>query len=385
MSLLLSLFIAACILLAVLYAFIIAFYRRGWRSLPSFPQQEADPVPVKISVLIPARNEEVNILECLNSVFDQSLAAEQFEVILINDHSEDKTVELAESLGNPRLKILHLKDYIKPGETQSFKKKAIEVALKQASGDLIVTTDADCVVGRDWLKLFASFYTQKNVKFIAAPVTFFREKSLLERFQTLDFLGMMCVTGAGIHTRFMNMCNGANLAYEKEAFYAVGGFSGIEHLASGDDMLLMHKIAAAYPDQIGFLKNTSAIVRTEAKPDLASFTSQRIRWATKSAGYEEWQVTAVLAAVFFHCWCIVISFFLIPFFGPTMFAVFLFQLLIKTTADRVYLGMMAEWFDRKDVMRDFLPAEFMHILYIVWVGTVSNFFKTYEWKGRRVR
>lgn len=380
-----DIFVPIALGLTVIYVLIIATYRKGWKMLPAFIPPKNYLPKTKITVIIPARNEENNILECLQSVLNQTLDHQLFEVILINDHSTDKTVERAQSLNNSRLKILHLADYISEKDTQSFKKKAIEIALQQATGELIVTTDADCVINEDWLYLMAAFYEIKKVKFIAAPVLFHREKNLLQRFQTLDFFGMMCVTGAGIHTRLMNMCNGANLAYEKAAFYEVEGFKGIDDLASGDDMLLMQKIAQKHPKKIGFLKNQNATVRTEAKSDLAAFISQRLRWSTKSTSYQEWQVTAILAAVFFHCWSILLSFLLIPFFGKIALQVFVIQLIIKSVMDFIYLGMMSRWFNKREVMRVFLQSEVMHILYICFIGLAANFFKTYTWKGRRVK
>ena len=121
----------------------------------------------------------------------------------------------------------------------------------------------------------------------------------------------MGVTGAGIYGRFMNMCNGANLAYEKRAFYAVEGFNGIDKIASGDDMLLLQKMAKHFPNQVGFLKNKNATVLTNAKPDLKSFYQQRIRWASKSGNYQELQILFILALVFFFFFCIVFNLFLL--------------------------------------------------------------------------
>ena len=380
-----SIYIPIAVALTVIYVFIIATYRKGWQSLPQFISPSNHTISTKITVIVPARDEEDNILECIHSILNQTIDKDLFEIIVIDDHSTDSTPDLIRGLKNERVKLLPLVDYITEGETQSFKKKAIEIAMQQATGDLIVTTDADCIVTENWLELVATFYETRDVKFIAAPVLFHREKNTLQRFQTLDFFGMMCVTGAGIHTGLMNMCNGANLAYEKKAFYDVNGFEGINHLASGDDMLLMQKIAEKYPKKIGFLKNQEAIVRTEAKETLQGFMSQRIRWATKSTSYQEWQVTAILAMVFFCCCSTVFTFFLIPFFGIPAFQLFLFQFIIKSIPDFIYLNMMAKWFKKPEAMRGFFISEIMHILYIVSVGTAGNFFKEYEWKGRKVK
>jgi cellulose synthase/poly-beta-1,6-N-acetylglucosamine synthase-like glycosyltransferase len=180
------------------------------------------------------------------------------------------------------------------------------------------------------------------------------------------------------------MCNGANLAYEKSAFYEVDGFEGINQIASGDDMLLMQKIAERHPDKIGFLKNKNATVYTRAKPNLKSFLSQRIRWASKSTHYKEWRVTFILGMVFLFCSNILLSLILIPVLGLFALKIFIGQLLTKLITDYFFLGKMARFFDRKDLMRSYFFSQILHILYIVVVGILGNLIKKYEWKGRQV-
>ena len=130
------------------------------------------------------------------------------------------------------------------------------------------------------------------------------ERNLLERFQSLDFCGMMGITGAGIHKKYLLMGNGANLAYEKAVFEEVGGFEGIDHLASGDDILLMQKIAKVYPEQLVFVKNLEAVINTTAQPTWRAFIQQRVRWASKSAQYPQrglpynWQQCICFVVIF---------------------------------------------------------------------------------------
>ncbi len=130
----------------------------------------------------------------------------------------------------------------------------MEIAIGLAKGSLIVTTDADCLVQPEWLRTIASFYEEFSPVFIAAPVVYCNPlpgdslfKKFLKIFQSLDFMTLQGITGASVYKKFHNMCNGANLAYEKKAFYEAGGFEGIDQIASGDDMLLMHKIHKIYP------------------------------------------------------------------------------------------------------------------------------------------
>ncbi len=367
--------------LAGVYVFIILKYLRGWKELPSWEIPPDFQPKTAISIIVPARNEAENILPCLRSISNQNYPDHLFEVIVVDDHSTDMTFDLAQSFAQkfPHFKIVRLPDFSKKG-----KKQAIATGIELAKGELVATTDADCILPKDWLMLLASFYEKKQPRFIAAPVNFHQEKNLLERFQSLDFLGMMCITGAGIQLGWMNMCNGANLAYPKAIFQEVNGFENIDRLASGDDMFLMQKIAKRYPGSIAFLKNKEATVLTKAMPDWPSFISQRIRWASKSTSYSEWQVTLILAAVFFFCLFIVANLALALCWGWEAILLFAILFFIKTWVDYVFLGKMARYFGRPDLMKSYLSSQFLHIIYIVLVGILGNVVKKYQWKGRRV-
>jgi len=379
--------------LGVAYVFIMLRYMEGWNAIPQWEVPSDFSPTTKVSILIPARNESANIQSCIQSILNQKYPSSLFEIIVIDDHSIDNTAELVQAFQKPNVRVLFLKDYVKNrSKLKAFKKKAIETAIAESSGDLIVTTDADCIVPVDWLNLIVSFYersgeknTGQQYKFIAAPVNFYDEQSLFEKCQSLDFIGMMGVTGAGIHRLFMNMCNGANLAYEKKAFYEVNGFEGIDQVASGDDMLLMQKMAKQFPHQIAFLKNQKATVLTKAIGDLKPFTQQRIRWASKSGSYQEFQILVILAMVFFFCVSIVLNVFLLPFFFWKIGWVLLFQVLIKSIIDYFFLGQMSQFFERRDLMRIFFPAQVFHIIYIAVIGFLGNVKKEYRWKGRDVK
>ena len=396
-----TIFLYLVVGLSLFYIYIVFRYLEAWKALPYWFIPVDFQAVTKVSILIPARNEAANIVACLHSICQQNYPTSLFELLVIDDHSTDNTAEIVKKYylktksnwkntssfyeSPPQLQLLHLADYLQAKSSQSFKKKAIEMGIAHAKGELIVTTDADCKVPKNWLNYIVSFYEKKRTQFIAAPVCFYEENSLLERFQSLDFMGMMGVTGAGIHRRFMNMCNGANLAYPKKVFYEVNGFEGIDQLASGDDMLLMQKIAQKYPQAIGFVKNKAATVFTKAKPTWPSFFQQRIRWASKSRAYKEWRVSFILAMVFFFCCSIIFSAVMIAFWGIKAMMLLLFQLIIKGIMDYLFLKKMALFFNRKDLMKSFLASFFLHIFYIFAIGILGNVIKKYKWKGRLTR
>src|SRR5690606_32320876 len=117
-------------------------------------------------------------------------------------------------------------------------------------------------------------------------------------FQSIDFMTMQGITIASNRLQLGNMSNGANFLFSKEAYLAVDGYKGIDQKASGDDMMLMQKIAQTFPDSIDYLFDKKAIVDTPVQPDWASFLNQRIRWASKADSYPQAKMSMVLLLVY---------------------------------------------------------------------------------------
>jgi cellulose synthase/poly-beta-1,6-N-acetylglucosamine synthase-like glycosyltransferase len=377
------------IFLFVPYAWLIIFYRVGWLQIQLEPNVKNE-LSTLISVIIPARNEENNIYKCLESLSSQTYPAHLYQVIVIDDYSTDKTAEIAKSFNDRNVSILLLKDFIENENLNSYKKRAIEIAIAKATGELIVTTDADCIVSSGWLQTIASFYEKYHPAFIAAPVEFIvasnnnglREK-FLEVFQCLDFITMQGITGASVHKKFHNMCNGANLAYKKKAFYETGGFKGIDNIASGDDMLLMHKISEKYPNRTLFLKSANAIVQTKPAKNLSDFFNQRIRWASKTDKYRDKRITAVLIFVYlFNVWIFTLG--IISFFYDFAFYCFIVLLIAKILCELFFLYPVAKFFKKQKLLWWFPAMQPFHIIYIVIAGWLGKF-GSYKWKGRRVK
>lgn len=375
------------ILLALLYCALIAVYVYGWHCLKKWQAKSKESPKTTVCVIIPARNEAANIEKCVRAILAQNYPQNLLEIIVVDDHSTDNTAAIVEKITTqyPNLKLIQLAKVLAANDTTiAFKKLAIHTAISSTEQELIVTTDADCWMEQNWLQTLVAFYEEKEAKLIAAPVCFSGETTFFQRFQSLDFVGMIVATGASIQLDISNMCNGANLAYTRAAFWEVDGFKGIDDIASGDDMLLMTKIANRYPRGIHFLKNNKATVFTLPQPDFKSFVQQRLRWASKSAKYEDWRITVFLAAVYFFNISIPFNFLAGILWNTTFLKIFAVQLFLKSLSDFVFLGSGCLFFKRKDLLWLFLPAQIMHILYIIGIGTAGNF-GTYEWKGRQVK
>jgi cellulose synthase/poly-beta-1,6-N-acetylglucosamine synthase-like glycosyltransferase len=266
----------------------------------------------------------------------------------------------------------------------------VETAIGAAQGSLIVTTDADCLVQPEWLQTIASYYEEFSPVFIAAPVVYSNPlrddsffKKLLKIFQSLDFITLQGITGGSVYKKFHCMCNGANLAYEKKAFNDAGGFEGIDTIASGDDMLLMHKIQKIYPDKIKYLKSAKVVVQTQPSATLKDFMNQRIRWASKADKYTDRKITAVLLLVYvLNAWIFFMA--LCAFFYLYAFYLFLLLFIMKTIVELFFLYPVALFFRKQKLLWLFLPAQPFHILYTLIAGWLGKF-GSYKWKGRKVK
>ncbi len=379
------LFLLIFFLLLVAYSFLISYYHQAWNRMPVYDPQEPTGSTF-ISVIIPMRNEETNILALLGSLSRQRYPRSLFELVLIDDHSTDNTWPLLQQASSTGMAVqaISLKEHAgDQTNTASYKKMAIDAGIGSSKGTLIVTTDADCEFQEDWLTTIASFYESTGAKFIAAPVRIRSRSSLLSVFQTLDFLTLQGITGASVFRHIHSMCNGANLAYEKQAFIEVKGFDKIDHLPSGDDMFLMHKIYKRYPDKVFYLKNRSAIVDTAPVESWKAFFHQRVRWASKADSYDDKRIFWALLLVYLvnvgflimaitACWKALWAFF------------FIILLLAKVLIEFPFVNAVAIFFDQQRLMKYFPFLQPVHILYTIIAGWFGKF-GYYEWKGRRVR
>lgn len=373
------------ILLTILYSLLILLYRRWFLELPTF-QKKAEIAPItRFSVIIPARNEAENINQFLPSILEQHYPIELFDVTVINDHSTDDTAQQIKQLQTKysNLQLLELSEHLDDSAINAYKKKAIEIAIDKSKGDWIVTTDADCLANPEWLMHYDAYIQQEQPVFIAAPVMFFNTGSFISLFQVLDFLSLQGITAAAVSAGSHAMCNGANLAYQKKAFYDVGQFKGIDHIASGDDMLLMQKIKQQFPGKLGYIFNSKATIQTTAMTDWKSFLNQRIRWASKATSYQDKSIFAVLLLVYlFNAMLVILAGF--AFFMVGGWYQLLWLLAIKTLVELSFMVPVARFFGLTNTLVWFPIMQPFHIVYTVIAGWLGKF-GSYQWKGRTLQ
>jgi cellulose synthase/poly-beta-1,6-N-acetylglucosamine synthase-like glycosyltransferase len=351
----------------------------GWRAVKR-PQIKLSGFTTKVTVLIAARNEAARIHLTIDDILAQDYPKQLTEIIIVDDHSTDATSEIIGSYVGRGVKLLILNED-KP--LNSYKKKAISEAIKLSSGELMVATDADCRMRSKWLSTVVGYYEMHSPVMISSPVSYFEEKSLFERMQSLEFYSLIATGAAFIGNGHASTCNGANLAYRKDIFYEVGGFKGIDDLASGDDELLLQKVAERFPGKIGFLKLFDAVVFTHAKTNMKEFMQQRRRWASKSVKYKDKKIVALVVGL----WLFNVSVLLnlcAGFLNEYFFGVFAVQFLFIFLLEFILLWPVTVFFNRPKLISLLIISIPLYVIYIVYIGIIGNKGK-YIWKGRMVR
>ena len=357
---------------------------------------------LKISVIIPVRNEAENILFLLQDLEKQTYPKQNFEVIIADDDSTDDTLKIVQAFQKNTNINLIINQLPPKTNNTSPKKRAIDSSIKLASGQLITTTDGDCSVGEKWLESIANFQAQTGAYLVSCAVTFFEaqrhkdSKALKSTilfpnidlfFTNVQIVEFASLIGSGACAMFIqkpNMCNGANLTYLKSVFYEVNGFSGNKGLASGDDEFLMHKIATKYPDKVRFLKSQDTIVETKAHTSCRSFYNQRKRWASKWKHYENWQTTALAVFVFFANVVVPLSicFWIFDFISVKSLVL---VLSLKFLAEFIFLSLVISFLRKKSLIWLIPFVQIVYPLYVVFFGLVAQKQGEYVWKGRKLK
>ena len=334
----------------------------------------------KVSVIIPARNEETTISKCLSAVVAQVYPADLVEVIVVDDHSTDKTKEVAKKTLS---QLKTSSKIISNKENDAGKKSAITEGIRNSSGELLVITDADSVSNTKWLSAIENEYQKSGVYMLCGPVQIINGTGFLGAFQSLELCGLSLLSGAGIRAGIPLLCNGSNMAYTRKVFDEVQGFNGIDTNPSGDDILLMFKVHKEYPDKIAYLKSKDTIVSTLAQPTLEAFISQRIRWASKGLSSGNRLNSLVSLLVFSANFLSLVAILYIIAYGKPFFLL-MCGIATKIMADFLLLLFATDFFGKKKLLWLFPFAELFTMLYITWVGIVASF-SSYDWKGRRYK
>lgn len=329
----------------------------------------------KVSVLIACKNEETNIRELLESLYNQTFPKNNFEIIIVDDHSEDDTIKIIEyyieNRNDINIKLLKAEN--------KGKKLAISQALHNSQNELIIVTDADCLLKETWIESIVNYYEESKSKLILAPVLLSPANNMFEKMQVLEHLSLMGSTAGSAAIRFPVMCNGANMAYEREAALEVEKQRHDFGIQSGDDMFLLEQFVKKYgAKSVNFLLSKSVIVKTKTCKTVREFFRQRRRWVSKSKSYTNWKIiSTALIVLFFNL--SIISLFVSAFFIPALWSLYFLLTILKFFIDYPILKSITNFMNQGDLLKWTLPLEFIYPFYVVFT-VISGIFINVKWK-----
>jgi poly-beta-1,6-N-acetyl-D-glucosamine synthase len=359
----------------LLYCLVLIQYGNALRDIPNERFSHRDESGFRVSVIVPVRNEINSLPYIINDLSEQDYPTEHFEVLFVDDHSDDGSAEYLKKICRERrnFRLLSLDGKIYG------KKEAISLGSSFARYSWIIQTDADCRIPVEFIRGHASMAASGKPVLIAGPVLTIPVKGLWNKFESIE---MMSLTGTGMASFLLGrpvMCSGANLSYSRSFYEAVKADLLAVPSASGDDMFLMIQ-AKRHQKSFAYLASPRYIVSAVPTGTIGSFISQRVRWGSKARYYADRDLLSLSllvwisnAILFFYLVASLLHPFFIPFFIASWF--------MKSFADFILLHLTARIFRRKQLLTIFPLAALFYYFYVTLAGALSLVGR-YSWKGR---
>jgi poly-beta-1,6-N-acetyl-D-glucosamine synthase len=364
-----------------IYIVVIALFLYGWEKLKPF--NFTDTIKkTTISVIIPMRNEEYTINILLEALKQQNYPKELYEIIVIDDHSSDQALLKADQNEINNIRILSLPENI------SGKKASIRHGIEASTGQLIITTDADCCMDSNWLNCYASYYEKFNPEMLLGPVVAARTfnanrwKSIFESMQALELFSLLGTTAGATKIGCPIMCNGANLAFTKSAYTEIEHLYNNDKIQSGDDIFALLALKKKFPGKVHFIKSSEAKIITPLPDQLKSFFQQRKRWTAKSKYYNDGAIIITALTVFAVNFLLLTC--LISGILNGNFSNFFILFFMKSAIDFPLLQRVTCFFGEKRLLGWFPVVQSFYFLYVCFT-VFAAFISPITWKGRMIK
>ena len=365
-------------LLAIFGLFYLGLEVRFFRALGIVREGQSDVEPKPdVSILIAARNESAGIRATLDSVLTQDYAG-KWEVWVADDRSDDDTPKiLAEyAAKNPRLHVLTIREI---PEGISPKKHALSQLIDACDGEILCLTDADCIVKPTWVSGIVREF-EPGIELVAGHSYIPTEpgkSKVIVCMQAVETLIYRVAGTAGLAMHLPLTSTGNNLAYRKSFFKSVHGFDNVLKIQSGDDDLLMQKLAADRPWAMRYCIAESTFVTTSGKETLHELWEQRKRWASKTIYYTP-KIVFVLSMVFLFLVMQCVTAVLAPFSFEILIAA-LVAFVAKCIGDLVLILRGLRIFRQEHLLKWCIPVEFIHAPFTV-LAVLFGLFGRFKWK-----
>jgi len=359
--------------IVLFYALVLVYLSNVWVRIPK-PEAIKWNNSLSVAVVVVFRNEEESLPKLVGSFKDLLIEKLSINFIFINDHSEDNSlVVLDDSLNSFPFNF----DIISLGSEESGKKAGLQKAVEHSTADLILTTDADCLVAPNWVNQTVAYFDDPSIQMTTGNLAYKRSDFFSKLFE-LELAAIIGVTGTSIHLEAAGMANAANMCFRRQAFIESNPYELNKYISTGDDVFLLGAIKAEYGAlSIGFVKH--CLVETEPPKTLNEFINQRWRWASKwkSANKTKDQLPAI-GVWLFHL-MFVTGFVLSFYLGNYQMALIGFA--GKSLSEFIFIKSVYNSQKRDFPLLAFIVLALFYSLYVLFFGITANFI-SYKWKGR---
>ncbi|AOW20508.1 glycosyltransferase family 2 protein [Urechidicola croceus] len=367
------------IIISLVYFILIFSFIIGFNKIKTFNLDKNYTPKNRFTIIIPFRNEEKNLHSLLSSLNRLNYPSNMLEIILVNDDSSDSYLTILNNFKEKTSLKFELIENIR--KSNSPKKDAIEIAIKKAKYDWILTTDADCILPKDWITFYDNFIQKKNPKMICGPVTYQVKNNFFEKFQLFDFISLIGTTIGSFGLKKPFLCNGANLCYSKDLFYELNGFENNNTISSGDDVFLLEKANKMYPEKIHYLKSINTLVQTLPQENIKNLIFQRIRWASKTTAYEN-SFGKFVGIVVFLMNSVILILLVLTGFKVISWNYFTIIFLIKFHIDLILIYFTLNFTKQQKNILFYPIISIIHPFFIFFTAFLSFLKIKYKWKNR---
>jgi len=365
----------------VYFSFIVIVYV-GLRRLPRTKIERDDDILPSASIVIAARDEETRIGRLLDCLEAQDYPRDKFEVIVVDDRSSDNTGDLVRNRSNDhmRYRVLRIRDGESSGRAP--KKFALSRGIALATGDVIVTTDADCWMGPLWLRTLLSPFSDEEVQGVTGTSRFIRSKSAPQPWwsdlESLEHLSYSVMAAGSIAAGHVTNAHGSNLAARRGAYERIGGYSSNDKITSGDDVFLLQDIVK-HGGEVRFVERQEAYVFSHPVNTAREWVNQRARWSSKGFYYPPFLMFLVVGTFLYYL-MIALSMPL-ALFGRVAPSFAVLLAMSKLSAESIIMKRGMEQFEERFPAGKFFLTQLLHAPAIFYAGFRAQFFK-FTWKSQ---
>jgi cellulose synthase/poly-beta-1,6-N-acetylglucosamine synthase-like glycosyltransferase len=336
---------------------------------------EAKPLP-SVSVIVPLRNEEIHAPSTLLALSEQDYAGE-WEIICVNDRSSDGTESILREFcaRDSRFSLVNIP--VDAPKIPSPKKRALAAGFAAAKGEILMTTDADCMARPGWLRSMATRF-EPGIGIVQGPKRIRGDGSVLSRYQEHEVFGLVSIEAATFALGRPMIASAPSLAYRKSLYESVGGFQGLEDTVSGDDDMLVRKMQKVPGWKVAYNPSLDACVTTSPADTWAGMLTQRARWASNGAHYEEKGFVALLSCIYAFYWWLAVGPILAAV-GAVPWSLYLATAAAKIVCNGVFLAITSRRLGHRGILRDLLWCEILHVP-IVLAAVILGHLGLYRWK-----